>query len=125
MEEIDYLIVLAPYTPETHSLVNAETFKAMKPTAYLINIARGGVVDEDALVDALNQGQIGGAALDTFVEEPLPSDHPLWKTPNTIITPHLGGFNDVYVKHALPQFETNLRCFLGGEPDRMINLESR
>ena len=123
--ELDYLIVLVPYTKETHRLVNAETFKAMKPTAYLVNIARGGVVDEDALAEALNAGEIAGAALDTFVEEPLPADHPLWKTPNTIITPHLGGFCDVYVENALPQFETNLRHFLDGETDRMINVETR
>ncbi len=65
------------------------------------------------------------AALDTFVNEPLPADHPLWRTPNTIITPHLGGFCDVYVDNALPQFETNLRHMLDRQPDRMINLEAR
>lgn len=123
--EIDYLIVLVPYTAETDCLVDAATFEAMKPDAYLINIARGGVVDEDALAAALNRGEIAGAALDTFVHEPLPPDNPLWKTPNTIITPHLGGFCDVYVENALPQFETNLRHFLAGETGRMINLETR
>ncbi len=97
----------------------------MKPDAYLVNVARGGVVDEDALVDALNTGEIAGAALDPFVEAPLPPDNPLWKTPNTIITPHLGGFCDVYVENALPQFETNLRHFLDGETDRLVNLEAR
>ena len=65
------------------------------------------------------------AALDTFIEEPLAADHPLWKTPNTIITPHLGGFCDVYIDNAPPQFENNLRRFLDGEPDRMINVETR
>lgn len=122
--EIDYLIVLLPYTKETHNLVDAETLRAMKPTSYLINIARGGVVDEDALAAALKAGEIAGAALDTFTEEPLPSDNPLWKTPNIIITSHMGGYNDVYLKDALPQFQTNLRHFLDGKPDRMINLES-
>lgn len=123
--ELDYMVVLVPYTPETHNMVDAKVFAAMKPDAYLVNVARGGVVDEDALVDALNTGEIAGAALDTFVEEPLPPDNPLWKTPNTIITPHLGGFCDVYVENALPQFETNLRHFLDGETDRMVNLEAR
>lgn len=123
--ELDYMVVLVPYTPETHNMVDARVFAAMKPDAYLVNVARGGVVDEDALVDALNTGEIAGAALDTFVEEPLPPDNPLWKTPNTIITPHLGGFCDVYVENALPQFETNLRHFLDGQTDRMINLEAR
>ncbi len=123
--ELDYMVVLVPYTPDTHNMIDAKVFAAMKPDAYLINVARGGVVDEDALVDALNNGEIAGAALDTFVAEPLPPDNPLWKAPNTIITPHLGGFCDVYVDEALPQFEANLRCFLDGEPDRMINLEAR
>jgi phosphoglycerate dehydrogenase-like enzyme len=122
---IDYLIVLVPYMPATDGLVNEATFRAMKPSAYLINIARGGVVDEDALVAALQAGEIAGAALDTFVEEPLPPGHPLWRTPNTIITPHIGGFCDVYPDLALPQFETNLRCFLAGETASMINRESR
>ncbi len=123
--EIDYLVVLVPYTPETHNMVDAGVFAAMKPDAYLVNVARGGVVDEDALVEALNTGEIAGAALDTFVNEPLPADHPLWRTPNTIITPHLGGFCDVYVDNALPQFATNLRHMLDRQPDRMINLEAR
>ena len=123
--EIDYLIVLVPYDDSTHNLIDSATFKAMKPSSYLINIARGGVVDEAALVDALEGGEIAGAGLDTFVDEPLPPDNPLWKTPNTIITPHLGGFNDAYPDHALPQIEINLRCFLEGKPDQMINLERR
>lgn len=123
--DMDYLVVLVPYTPETRNMVDAGIFAAMKPDAYLVNVARGGVVDEDALIEALNTGAIAGAALDTFVDEPLPADHPLWRTPNTIITPHLGGFCDVYVDNALPQFETNLRHMLDGQPDRMINLEAR
>ena len=123
--EIDYLIVLVPYNSEIHNLIGADTFRAMKKSSYLINIARGGVVDEAALITALNQREIAGAALDTFVDEPLPSDNPLWKTPNTIITPHLGGYNDAYVNHAMPQIEHNLHCFLDGKPDRMVNLETR
>lgn len=122
---LDYLIVLVPHQEKTHNLVNAETFKAMKSDSYLINIARGGVVDEEALAEALNKNQIAGAALDTFVEEPLPADHPLWNAQNVIITPHLGGFNDAYVDDALPQFETNLEFFLAGSNTQMINLEKR
>jgi phosphoglycerate dehydrogenase-like enzyme len=123
--ELDYLVVLVPYTPETRDLVDGRVLAAMKQDAYLINVARGGVVAEDALIAALTEGRIGGAALDTFVDEPLPADHPLWTTPNTIITPHLGGFCDVYVEAALPQIETNLRLFLAGETDSMINVEAR
>ena len=125
VREMDYLVVLVPYTPETDGMVDAAVFKAMKPDAYLVNVARGGVVDENALIDALNSGEIAGAALDTFIHEPLPPDHPLWRTPNTIITPHLGGFSDVYIDNALPQFETNLRAFLDGDTGRMINRETR
>lgn len=121
--ELDYLIVLAPHTPETHGIVDAGIFSAMKPSSYLVNIARGGVVDEDALMQALATGQIAGAALDTFVQEPLPPHHPLWSMENVIITPHLGGFNDGYVKQALPIIANNLRCFLNGEIAKMIHLE--
>jgi len=121
--ELDYLVVLVPYAPETHGIVDAGIFSAMKSSSYLINIARGGVVDEDALIQALASGQIAGAGLDTFVQEPLPPDHPFWRMENVIITPHLGGFNDVYVDKALPIIEKNMRCFLNGEIEKMIYLE--
>jgi phosphoglycerate dehydrogenase-like enzyme len=123
--ELDYLVLLIALTEETRTSVDERILKAMKPTSCLINLARGGVVDEAALARALDEGWIGGAGLDTFLEEPLPPDHPLWKAPNTIITPHLAGFNDAYPDHALPQFEANLRSFLSGEMDRMINVEER
>jgi phosphoglycerate dehydrogenase-like enzyme len=120
--EIDFLIALVPYEDDTRNLIGAEVLRAMKPTAYLVNIARGGVVDEDALLEALRQGGIAGAAIDTFVDEPLPPDHPFWRLDNVIVTPHLGGFNDAYVGQALPQLETNLRFFLDGTPEKMINV---
>ncbi len=121
--ELDYLVVLVPYAPETHGIVDAGIFSAMKSSSYLVNIARGGVVDEDALIEALVSGQIAGAGLDTFVQEPLPQNHPFWKMENVIITPHLGGFNDAYVDKALPIIEKNLRCFLNSEIEKMIYLE--
>ena len=120
--EIDFLIALVPYEDDTHCLIGAEVLRAMKPTAYLVNIARGGVVDENALLETLREGGIAGAALDTFIDEPLPGDHPFWRMENVIVTPHLGGFNDAYVGQALPQLETNLRFFLDGTPERMINV---
>ncbi len=120
--EIDFLIVLVPYEDDTHGLIGAEVLRAMNPTAYLVNIARGGVVDEGALLETLRTGGIAGAALDTFIDEPLPGDHPFWRMENVIVTPHLGGFNDAYVGQALPQLETNLRFFLDGTPERMINV---
>jgi len=121
--ELDYLVVLVPYAPETHGIVDEDIFSAMKSSSYLVNIARGGVVDEDALIQALESGQIAGAGLDTFVEEPLPQNHPFWGMENVIITPHLGGFNDAYVDKALPIIEKNLRCFLNGNVEEMIYLE--
>jgi phosphoglycerate dehydrogenase-like enzyme len=120
--ELDYLVLLVPYSEETRHSIDARVFAAMKPTSYLINLARGGIVDEDALIKALENGQIAGAALDVFQEEPLPADHPLWTTKNVIITPHLGGFCDVYAERALPTVEHNMSCFLRGDIASMINL---
>jgi D-2-hydroxyacid dehydrogenase (NADP+) len=120
--ELDYLVLLVPYSEETRYSIDAHVFAAMKPTSYLINLARGGIVDEDALIKALENGQIAGAALDVFQEEPLPADHPLWAAKNVIITPHLGGFCDVYAERALPTVEHNMNCFLRGDIDSMVNL---
>jgi len=121
-KELDYLVLLVPYSEETRHSIDARVFAAMKPTSYLINLARGGIVDEDALIHALESGQIAGAALDVFQEEPLPADHPLWTTKNVIITPHLGGFCDVYAERALPTIEHNMECFLRGDIDGMVNV---
>jgi phosphoglycerate dehydrogenase-like enzyme len=122
---LDFLVLLAPYAEEIRNLVDARVFAAMKPTSYLINLARGGIVDEDALLSALARGQIAGAALDVFQEEPLPAGHPLWSARNVIVTPHLGGFSDVYAQHALPTVEHNMACFLRGDLDKMINVVRR
>ena len=94
----------------------------MKPTSYFINVARGGVVDEDALVEALRNKNIAGAALDVFTHEPLPADHPLWDFKNVIITTHQGGFCDTYVDLAMPILEHNMRCFLKGGLKGMVNV---
>jgi D-2-hydroxyacid dehydrogenase (NADP+) len=120
--ECDYFVLLTPLTRETRGIVGAKVLSAMKPTAYLVNLARGGVVDEQALLAVLERGGIAGAALDVFVEEPLPADHPFWALKNVIITPHQGGFCDVYPDLALPTVETNMRCFLAGDRKRMINV---
>jgi len=119
--QLDYLVLLTPYSPETRGLIGAKVFAAMKPSSYLVNLARGGVVDETALLEALEKGRIAGAALDVFSEEPLPASHPLWTTPNVIITPHAAGFYDGYPARALPTIEHNLRCFLAGDAAGMIN----
>jgi phosphoglycerate dehydrogenase-like enzyme len=94
----------------------------MKPGACIINLARGGVVDEGALIKALEQKQIAGAALDVFATEPLAADHPLWDMKNVIITAHLGGLYDRYVDDAMPTIAHNLRCFLADNMKGMINV---
>jgi phosphoglycerate dehydrogenase-like enzyme len=124
-KELDYLVLLVPYSDETRHSIDATVFAAMKPSAFLVNLARGGIVDEDAMMDALKSETIAGAALDVFQTEPLPADHPLWSTPNVIITPHLGGFCDVYADLALVTVEHNMECFLRGDIDGMRELVRR
>ena len=122
LPEFDHFVLLTPYSPATHQMIDAKVFAAMKPTAYLVNLARGGVVDEDALVAALRDKKLAGAALDVFQQEPLPADHPLWTFPNVIITTHQGGFCDTYVDLAMPILEHNMRCFLEGDLKAMKNV---
>ena len=101
------------------------SLSAMKPTAFLINIARGGVVDEAALIGALRSGEIAGAGLDVFSEEPLPAESPLWEMENVVITPHIGGMSDNYIEQVLPIFEENLRHYMNGDRRSMINIVER
>jgi D-2-hydroxyacid dehydrogenase (NADP+) len=122
LPQVDYLVLLTPYSPATHRMINAKVFAAMKPDSYLINVARGGIVDEDALVDALNAGRLAGAALDVFEREPLPPEHPLWGFENVIITTHQGGFCDTYIDFVMPTLERNMRCFLAGDLQGMVNV---
>ncbi len=122
LPEVDHLVLLTPYSAATHHMVNAKVFAAMKPTAFLTNLARGGVVDEDALIEALRGKKIAGAALDVFNQEPLPPDSPLWTFKNVIITTHQGGFCDTYVDLAMPILEHNMRCFLSGDLKGMMNV---
>jgi len=122
LPELDYFVLLSPYSAATHHMIDAKVFAAMKPASYFINVARGGVVDEAALVNALQTGQIAGAGLDVFEEEPLPPDHPLWAFENVIITTHQGGFCDTYVDLVMPVVEHNMRCFLKSDMKAMINI---
>ena len=122
LPQLDYLVLLTPYSPATHHMIDAKVFAAMKPSSYLINVARGGVVDEQALVDALREKKIAGAALDVFEHEPLPAGHPFWSFQNVIITTHQGGFCDTYVDLAMPILEQNMRCFLAGDLKGMVNV---
>ena len=120
--ELDYLVALAPLTPETRNIIGEKLLAAMKPTAYLVNVARGGVVDESALMAALESGTIAGAALDVFSQEPLPSDNPLWKTKNLTIFSHLGGYSDGYEDRAMPTIAGNMAKFLSNDLKNMINI---
>jgi D-2-hydroxyacid dehydrogenase (NADP+) len=118
---LDFLVLLIPHSSESHNIINSAIFAAMKPTAFLVNIARGGVVDEAALVEALQNKQIAGAAIDVMQTEPLPAGDPLWSAPNLIITPHIGGYYDRYVDDSIDQICTNITKFLEGAAGAMVN----
>ncbi len=114
--ECDYLVVTVPLTDATHHMVNARILETMKESGVLINIARGAVVDEKALITALSQEQIRGAALDVFEEEPLPASSPLWQLDNVIISPHISGNTDNYHEKASDLFIANLQRYLDKKP---------
>lgn len=116
LSESDHLCIATPYTPETHHLINASMLAHMKPTAYLYNIARGKIIDEAALVAALQSGRLAGAGLDVFETEPLPADSPLWNLENVILTPHVSGGTPHYFSRFARLFADNLRRFLHNEP---------
>jgi D-2-hydroxyacid dehydrogenase (NADP+) len=118
----DFLVLLMPYSPETHHLIDAAVLRAMPQSSFLINIARGKVVDEAALIEALTSGHIAGAALDVFEIEPLPKDSPLWALDNVIVTPHIGGMSDIYVEQLVPLLLHNIRAHLSGDLTAMRNL---
>ena len=120
--EVDFFIIVVPLTPETRGMVGIEAMSAMKPTTFLLNLARGAVVDEKALIRALELGTIAGAGLDVFNEEPLPQGHPFWKMKNVIVTPHIGGTSTFYASQVLPIFQDNLRRYLRGERHTLINV---
>jgi len=120
--EVDFLVLHVPLTPETRHIVNAEVLGAMKPTAFVLNVARGGVVDEEALVEALREGTIAGAALDVFEKEPLQSDSPLFQAPNLILTPHIAGVTHEWnVQRATAFAERVLQVFAGERPGGLAN----
>jgi phosphoglycerate dehydrogenase-like enzyme len=115
LRRADILALTCPLTPETERLIRAEHFAAMKSSAFLINAARGKVVDEPALIEALQAGQIGGAGLDVFVEEPLPDASPLWDFPNVLVTPHSAGETSRYEANVISILRENLGRLARGE----------
>lgn len=112
----DYVVVAAALTPESRGMVGASTFNAMKRDAVLINVARGAIVDERALVEAMQAGEIRGACLDVFDQEPLPSDHPFYTLPGVVVTPHNSPDSQSVMAHMVGIFVENFRHFCAGEP---------
>ncbi len=121
----DFLVLLAPLDDDTRGMIDGDILAAMKSTAYLVNVGRGAICDEDALIAALRQGTIAGAGLDAFSVEPLPQGHPLWSLPNVTITPHIAGRNDRYADLVMPILQHNLACFVEGRSADMINVKVR
>jgi phosphoglycerate dehydrogenase-like enzyme len=117
--QADFLIVLVPHSKKTDRLIDEAVLGAMKPSAALINLARGGVVDEAALISALRERKIAGAGLDVFATEPLPKDSPLWDLPNVFVTSHIGGVSETYGEQVMPLLVENLSTFLAGQPEKM------
>ncbi len=115
LRESDFLIICLPGTPETLGLVGEEQIRQMKRGSYILNVGRGGIVDEVALVSALRDGHLAGAALDVFAREPLPPDSPLWSEPRLLMTAHVAGNSLLYEERATDLFLENLRRYLDGQ----------
>lgn len=112
--ESDYVVVAVPLTAESRHMIGEQELRSMKPTAVIINVARGAVIDEPALIRALKEGWIAGAALDVFEQEPLPEDSELWKLQNVLLTPHVSGGTPRYMERAIDLFCENLHHYLDG-----------
>ncbi|MDA7965581.1 D-2-hydroxyacid dehydrogenase [Ruegeria sp.] len=116
LPQCDFVVLATPGTAETRKLIGAPELELMKDTAFLINVGRGDVVDEAAVTHALQSGQIAGAALDVFEQEPLPDDSPLWSMENVIVTPHVSGTTSRYTERVVGKFCENLEKYRAGEP---------
>ena len=120
LKECDYVVVCVPLTKDTQGLIGEAQLAVMKQPAFLVDVSRGGVINHAELIPALAEGQIAGAALDVYPEEPLPEDNPLWKMPNVILTPHIAGVSQEYNCRAVDLFAENLKRYLDGE--QLMNL---
>jgi len=120
LAQSDLVVVTLPLTPQTYNLIDARALAQMKPDAWLINVARGGLVDEEALAWALQEGRLGGACLDVFEEEPLPEGSPLWDLPNVILTPHTSGLSPRLHERSVDLFLENLGRYMAGKPLRNV-----
>ena len=115
-KESDFIAVTCPLTPMTNKMISFNQFSLMKDTAYIINIARGGVIDDEALIDALEKNKIFGGALDVFTDEPLQKNHSYFNYDNLFLSPHISGNFPEYQSDMIEQFINQLKRFLGGEP---------
>jgi len=120
LPQAEYLVLITPHTPETERMIGAQELALLPDGAVLINIGRGALVDEPALIAALRAGRLGGAALDVFAQEPLPSDSPLWELPNVLVSPHSGGTSDRENERIVDLFCDNLRRWLDQQPLRNV-----
>jgi len=116
LAESDFVVLAAPLTPDTHGMIGETALAAMKPGAWVINVARGELIDERALLRALREGRIGGAVLDTFRDEPLPASSPFYDQPNVILTPHTSWSSTRVLDRSVELFCDNLRRYAAGEP---------
>jgi phosphoglycerate dehydrogenase-like enzyme len=123
LRESDYVTVTLPLTPHTRGFVGVKEIAAMRPNAYIVNIGRGSVIDQNALIEALREKRIAGAGLDVFEREPLEAESPLWELDNVILTPHMSGAQRDYNTYATRLFADNLRRFRAGQP--LLNLIDR
>lgn len=121
LRDADVVVLVLPLTPETRGIIGEAELRTMKPSAWLVNIGRGALVDEAALIQALRERWIAGAILDVFAREPLPPEHPLWGLPNVVVTPHIAGPSDP--AEIAPVFNENLRRYLAGR--RLLGLVDR
>jgi phosphoglycerate dehydrogenase-like enzyme len=120
LPEADIVVLTVPLSRETRGMIGERELRAMKPSAYIVNIGRGGTIREEALIRALREGWIAGAGLDVFAEEPLPETSPLWELENVIITAHYAGLTPRYDERAMAIFLDNLRRYRAGEPLRNV-----
>jgi phosphoglycerate dehydrogenase-like enzyme len=125
LAESDAVVVSVPETAETRGMFDEEAFARMKPGAVFVNVARGRIADETALVAALRSGRLRGAGLDVFATEPLPEDHPLWALDNVLLTPHVSPVTDRFWRREAHLVLHNLRCLLERRPDDMHNVVDR
>jgi phosphoglycerate dehydrogenase-like enzyme len=123
LNQSDYVAVCCPLTPETHHIIGEAELRAMKPTTRIINIGRGPLIDEKALIFALKTGIIGGAGLDVTEQEPLPADSPLWGLDNVILSPHVSGGMEDYMLRAAQLFAENLQRYLSGK--KLLNMVNK